>query len=201
MALLGEVHDNAVLHERRLRILRRAVDAGWRPALAMEQFDADRQADLERARRERPHDPDHLIDAAASTRTGWDWERYRPLIALALAHDLPLVGANLPDALARRLVREDAGAVLGAARARELRLEGPGAIEPDAAWREAQRAEIDAGHCHALPASLLPGMARAQFVRDAVMAEAVERAAARGGVALVAGNGHVRRDLGVPRWL
>ena len=43
-------------------------------------------------------------------------------------------------------------------------------------------------------------MARAQFARDAVMAELLAAQAA-GGVLLIAGNGHVRRDLGVPRWL
>ena len=35
---------------------------------------------------------------------------------------------------------------------------------------------------------------------DAVMAAALREHAARG-VVLLAGNGHVRRDLGVPRWL
>jgi len=46
------VHDNAALHRDRLDVLRRAVaHAGWRPAIAMEQFDIDRQPDIERARR------------------------------------------------------------------------------------------------------------------------------------------------------
>jgi uncharacterized iron-regulated protein len=43
-------------------------------------------------------------------------------------------------------------------------------------------------------------LARVQFARDAVMAGFV-RAHADRGVVLLAGNGHVRRDLGVPRWL
>ena len=45
-----------------------------------------------------------------------------------------------------------------------------------------------------------PLMARAQFARDAVMARALAAHAERG-VVLLAGNGHVRRDIGVPRWL
>jgi uncharacterized iron-regulated protein len=198
VVLLGEVHDNAALHLRRWAVLRRAVSAGWRPAIAMEQFDVDRQADIERARRERPGDAGHLI--AQAGRAGWDWTHYRPVIELALAHALPLVAANLPDAQARRLVREDAPVVLGAARAGELALDGPGAMPIDAAWRAAQQGEIARGHCDALPAALLPGMARAQFARDAVMADVLRRHAARGAV-LLAGNGHVRRDIGVPRWL
>ncbi len=43
-------------------------------------------------------------------------------------------------------------------------------------------------------------MAQAQFARDAVMADVLRRHSQRGAV-LLAGNGHVRRDLGVPRWL
>ena len=43
-------------------------------------------------------------------------------------------------------------------------------------------------------------MTRAQFARDAVMAQVLRKHAARGAV-LLAGNGHVRRDIGVPRWL
>ena len=198
VVLLGEVHDNAGLHRQRLAVLQRAVAAGWRPAMAMEQFDVDRQADIERARRERPGDAGHLIAQAGGS--GWDWKHYRPLIELALAQALPLVAANLPPAQARRLVREEAPAVLGAARAAELALDGPGALPIEAAWRAAQQGEIARGHCDALPAALLPGMARAQFARDAVMADALRRHASRG-VVLLAGNGHVRRDIGVPRWL
>ena len=39
IVLLGEVHDNPVQHGLRLEVLRRAFEAGWRPAIAMEQFD------------------------------------------------------------------------------------------------------------------------------------------------------------------
>ena len=60
--------------------------------------------------------------------------------------------------------------------------------------------EIDAGHCHALPAAMWPGMARAQFARDAYMAKILRERVERG-IVLLAGNGHVRADLGVPQWL
>jgi len=196
VVLLGEVHDHAEPHRLRLAVLRRALHAGWRPAIAMEQFDADRQADIERARRERPLDAQHLIDQAAPARSGWDWSHYRPVIALALQHGLPLLAANLPREQARRLVKDDYAAVLGAERVRELGL----TPAPNADWQAAQEREMDAGHCKRLPAALLGGMARAQFARDALMAHIVREHAPRG-VLLLAGNGHVRRGLGVPRWL
>jgi uncharacterized iron-regulated protein len=196
LALLGEVHDNAEAHRRRAASLRRAVDAGWRPALVMEQFDADRQPDIDRSRRERPADASHLIAQASPGRSGWDWSLYRPVIELALAFDLPLVAGNLPRAEATRLVREPFDTVLGLERTARLGLDAP--LDP--AWQAAQEREIDAGHCGTLPRNLWPGMARAQAARDAQMAQALRTHAARGAV-LLAGNGHARRDLGVPRWL
>ena len=42
IVLFGEVHDNAAQHRLRLEILRRAIERGWRPAIAMEQFDLGR---------------------------------------------------------------------------------------------------------------------------------------------------------------
>ncbi len=194
-ALLGEVHDNPEHHRRRAAVLRRAVEAGWRPALLMEQFDIDRQAAIERSRRERPRDAKHLI-AQAGAPNGWAWNDYEPLVAIALQFDLKLFAANLPRALAARLVRETPQAVFGAQRSRELGLDAL----PDAAWQAAQEREIDLGHCGALPQRLWTGMARGQFARDAVMAEVLLREGANGAV-LLAGNGHVRRDIGVPRWL
>lgn len=196
IALLGEIHDNAALHAQRLTLLRAAVEAGWRPVITMEQFDIDRQVDIERARAERPDDVDHLIEHAATRPGEWDWAHYRPVLALALQYRLPIRAANLARRDAARLVRSDFETVLGSRRTVELGLDRG----IDTALQAAQEREIDQGHCGALPASVLPGMARAQIARDAIMADVLRRAGARGAV-LLAGNGHVRRDLGVPRWL
>jgi uncharacterized iron-regulated protein len=196
VVLLGEVHDNAEAHSRRLEALRRAFAAGWRPAIVMEQFDRERQADIERARRERPRDAQHLIDLAAPRGAGWDWRFYRPFVALALEHDVPLIAANLSSADAARIVRDGPAAVFDAATQAALGLDRPVPADLQAAQERA----IDAGHCHVLPPDLWPRMARAQLARDAVMARAVADHA-RTGAVLLAGNGHVRRDIGVPRWL
>ena len=192
------MHDNAEQHRLRLEVLRRAFAAGWRPAIAMEQFDRERQGDIERARRERPRDAQHVIDLAApATRRGsWNWDFYRPFVALALEHDVPLVAANLSSADATRIVRGGYAAVFDAASVAALGLDR--AIDP--ALQAAQEREIDAGHCGALPREVWPRMARAQYARDALMAQAL-REHARSGAVLLAGNGHVRRDIGVPRWL
>jgi uncharacterized iron-regulated protein len=195
IVLLGEVHDNAEQHRLRLALLRRALAAGWRPALALEQLDRESQPALERARRERPGDAQHVIESAAPE-AGWSWDFYRPFVALALEFELPLVAANLSRADAKRIADEGWASVFDPARLAALGLDR----EIEAAWQAAQEREIDAGHCHALPRASWAALARVQFARDAVLADALREHAARG-VVLLAGNGHVRRDFGVPRWL
>ena len=198
IVLLGEVHDNPVQHGLRLEVLRRAFEAGWRPAIAMEQFDRERQADIEQARMERPLDANYLIEKAATEHgksvNGWDWEYYRPYIALALQYDVPLLAANLSRNDAQKIVEHGYSAVFDDSMEHRLGLD-----RQRPALQSVQENEIDVGHCHALPRELLPAMARAQLARDAVMAGVLREHGAQG-VVLLAGDGHARRDMGVPMW-
>jgi uncharacterized iron-regulated protein len=50
------------------------------------------------------------------------------------------------------------------------------------------------------PDMMLPGMVNAQVARDIWMAKLIRQQQPRD-VVLIAGNGHVRKDIGVPRWL
>jgi uncharacterized iron-regulated protein len=199
IVMLGEVHDNAGQHQLRLERLQKAFADGWRPAIAMEQFDRDHQADIDRARRERPKDVDHLLELAApgeSEGAGWNWKFYRPFVQLALDYDVPLIAVNLSRADAGKVVKDGYSAVFDPDTLASLGLSEP--LAPD--WVAAQEREIEIGHCHQLPPSMLPAMASAQFARDAVMASMVQANAGHG-LVLLAGNGHVRRDIGVPRRL
>ena len=198
IVLLGEVHDNPVQHALRLEVLRRAFEAGWRPAIAMEQLDREHQIDIELARKGRPLDADYLIEKAAKehgqSMNGWNWEYYRPYVALALQYGVPLLAANLSRHDAQKLIVLGNSAVFDDSMERLLGLD-----RQRPALLEAQENEIDAGHCHALPREHLPAMARAQLARDAVMAGVLREHGAQG-VVLLAGDGHARRDIGVPAW-
>lgn len=193
--LLGEVHDNPHAHRARLELLRARIDGGWRPAIAMEQFDRERQPDLDRAAAT-CKDAACVVRTAAPARSGWDWPLYAPLIELALRHRLPLVAANVSATDTMRVVREGFAAGLDAGTVAAFGLDAPLPADLMAGQREA----VATGHCNLLPVSMLDGMARAQIVRDVWMAQVVRTHAPRG-VVLVAGNGHLRTDLGVPRWL
>lgn len=186
LVLLGEVHDNAAQHALRLRSIEALLATGSRPALVMEQLDADQQAAIDALRaRMPPPDADAIIAAAGTA--GWSWPLYRPFIELALRHDLPLVAAGLSRAAAQRLMRDGLAAA------------GFDAAVP-ADILDAQARSIQDSHCHALDEATARRMALAQVARDQRMARALRANASRGAV-LLAGNGHVRSDAGVPRWL
>jgi len=198
IVLLGEVHDNPVQQRLRLEVLRRAFEAGWRPAIAMEQFDREQQVDIERARMARPLDADYLIEEAAKKHgksiNGWNWEYYRPYVALALQYGVPLLAANLSRHDAQKIIELGYSAVFDDSMEHLLGLD-----RQRPSLLAAQENEIDLGHCHALPREQLPAMARAQVARDAVMAGVLREHAAQA-VVLLAGDGHARQDIGVPTW-
>jgi uncharacterized iron-regulated protein len=194
IVLIGEVHDNPAQHALRAAALRQWIAAGARPAIAFEQFDRDRQPDIERARSERPRDADYLI-AQAKGDGDWNWKAYRPLVALALDYDLPIIAANLSRRDAMRVSIDGWPAVFDAAARDELKLDAL-----PAKFRRSHDDAIAAGHCNLLPPDALPALARAQMARDIVMAQAIRPYVDRGAV-LLAGNGHARREIGVPFWL
>jgi len=197
VVLLGEVHDNVAQHALRAQALQRLFASGARPALAFEQIDREKQSTVDRIR----HDAaapaqaraDRIIAAAGAP--GWNWPLYRPYLLLALQYEVPIVAANLSRAQAMRLATEGADAVFSADQRAALGLD---AIAPD--LEKAQEYEIAQGHCGGLPAESLPAMARAQIARDAVLAQSIGPYL-RDGVVLLTGNGHARRDIGVPRHL
>ncbi len=187
IVLLGEVHDNADQHALRAQALRGLLGSGSRPALLMEQFDRERQADIDKAMARPGATADDVIQAAGAQGSGWAWPLYRPFIALALEYRLPLVAANVSRADARRVSQEGLAAT------------GFDATVP-AGIASYLANTILASHCGMLNEAQARRMATAQVARDQFMARLLSEHSARGAV-LLAGNGHVRNDVGVPTWL
>jgi uncharacterized iron-regulated protein len=192
--LLGEVHDSAAGHAARAALLRKELEAGWRPAIAMEQFDTAQQPALDAAMRDCA-DAACVVDRVAPPKASWTWAYYQPVIALALEFKLPLLAANLSRGDASKVVKDGFAAALPAELIARYRLDAlPAEV------LAAQETEVRDSHCGALPEMLVSPMAKAQIARDVVMAETLRTHAAHG-VVLIAGNGHVRRDIAVPFWL
>jgi len=177
--LLGETHDNREHHRLQRFVLQALARQGPARQLAMEQFDAEHQQSIDAAR-ERDGDAEAIAQAGRFDPAGWNWPLYRPLVELALAHRWPLVAANLSRQHARAIALDPARS---------------GLPPPDSRLREALERDMIAGHCGARPEPRrLAGLVEAQRARDAQMARSLS---GRSGV-LIAGNGHVRKDRGMP---
>ena len=192
--LLGEVHDSAAGHAKRAAWLADDVAAGWRPVIAMEQFDTDQQAALDAAMRDCA-DADCVVARVVPAKTGWTWDHYKPVITLALQYGLPIHAANLSRSEASKVIKGGFGAALSPDVIARYQLDAL-----PASLLTAQETEVRDSHCGALPEAMVSPMAKAQIARDVVMADTM-RMHATTGVVLIAGNGHVRKDIAVPFWL
>ena len=190
-ALLGEVHDNPAHHRLRADVI--AASGSRKPAIVFEQFPWGEDSVLQ-TRPTAPIEP--WLDRAGFDRNGWRWPMHQPLIDVAVQHDLPRYGSQLNREKLRTIMR--GGADAAPAPLAELMRKVP----LSEAGGKALETTLAEGHCGELPAEMVPMMRNAQEVRDAAMTDAMLRASADGRPAwLIAGNGHVRRDYGVPRFL
>lgn len=193
--LLGETHDNPDHHRIQAWAVEGLFDAGVKPGLAIEMIREDQQAALDAYRRKEPGRAEGIGQALAWERSGWPaWRHYAPVIAPFMRHDRPILGTNLPRDKIRPLARQGYAA-LGPGRAAALGLDQ--SLPPQ--MLAAMTTEQVEAHCGHIPASRARPFARIQIARDALMAEALRKAAGASGKAvLIAGSGHVRRDRGVP---
>lgn len=195
--LLGEKHDNLDHHALQAAIVRALIERGRRPAIVLEMIDVDRQPDLDAQRSKTPRDADALAHAVAWEASGWPpFEAYRPIVQLSLDRDLPIAAGNFPTRAIKAMFAPDA-APLDATMLARLGVDRP---LPTGA-EDALEHDLDLSHCGMLPKEILPKMALAQRLRDAQMAEVMAMRGKLDGAVLVAGEGHARRDRGVPLYL
>lgn len=196
--LLGEVHDNAEQHRLRAAWLAELMRDGRRSTVVFEQIPAQRTPALAALPAAARQDAEALVELAQLDKKNWRWPLHKPLFEASLQAGATVAGGNLSREELRPLMK-GVSAETWPADLRRLLEQTP--------WGEAQQSAmiraIDEGHCGALPAAMQAPMALAQRARDAAMARAM-MAAREGGaerVILIAGNGHVDRELGVPRYL
>ena len=188
--ILGEVHDNPAHH---------AVQAEQVAALQPRAivFEMLSEAQAARVIPKLREDEAALAEALDWDDSGWPaFAMYYPIFAAA--PEAAIHGAHVPRDAARAVFGGELAEAFGAEAARYgLTRDLP---DDEQAAREALQMEA---HCDALPEDILPGMVAVQRLRDAVLARAVVQAmeATGGPVAVITGNGHARRDWGVPSYL
>ncbi|WP_282181488.1 ChaN family lipoprotein [Aliiroseovarius marinus] len=183
VVILGEVHDNPTHHDMQAQIVQDVAPA----ALVIEmlgQEDADALA------------ADPAAFAERWAQTGWpDFQMYLPIFQ---AHDGPIIGAAVPREVARATYADGVAAHFqGDAAAYGLN-------DPLPDDQYTQRVELQfQAHCEAMPREMMGGMIDVQRLRDATLAAGVVQAFADTGgpVVVITGNGHARKDWGVPSYL
>ncbi len=194
--LLGERHDNRD-HQRLEALLVEALEGARPRAVAFEMIPSDRQLAVVEDRERHPDDPAGLGAAVGWAALGWpDWQLYAPIAQAALEHGAEIVAADLSPAQSRAVFRNGPD-VLQAAMVRRTGLDRE--LPADLAASLAQ--ELRASQCGQVPEPVVAGMVRVQRARDAMMADRLATVGGRAGGVLIAGNGQVRTDRGVPWYL
>jgi uncharacterized iron-regulated protein len=189
--LLGEVHDNATQHRLRAELI--GASASQKPAIVFEQFPWGADSVLQT----QPTVPmEDWLDLAGFDRKNWHWPLHEPLVDVTVQYDLLRYGSQLNRERLRPVMQ--GGPTAAPAPLGDMMIQVP----LSEAGAQALVQTLAEGHCGELPQEMVPMMRIAQEARDAAMTEALLRAAQGGRPAwLIAGNGHVGRDYGVPRFL
>lgn len=188
--ILGEVHDNPAHHAFQAERVAELQPA----AIVFEMLTPDQASNIT------PENRASMAKLAAALRwegSGWpDFSMYYPIFSAA--PDAEIYGAQVPRGAARDV--RDAG--LAQSFSGDAALYGLTEPLPDAQQTDREAMQM-AAHCDALPEELLPAMVDIQRLRDAELARAVVSAMRNTGgpVAVITGNGHARRDWGVPSFL
>jgi uncharacterized iron-regulated protein len=207
VVLLGEIHDSPDVHARQIGLLEAVSDApGSRPiVLAMEQLDLEHREALEALDDRSAVDARTLAEAGAFDESGWGWEHYGPLLALAAERGWPVRPINLSRAQAREVVRGGADWRLALSPDQVAVIEP---LAPDLSLPAALQSELIEDlrqvHCGDMDPAFARRIARAQVARDILMADAIRSvhdAFPDAMVVAIMGNQHARRDRGAGYWL
>ena len=193
--LLGEHHDNPVHHQLQAQIIA-ALPWPETTVVGFEQINSDQAPALEAWLEAGLQGTAGLEQALDWEQSGWpDWALYEPVFAAVLDRGWRPVDLMFPAASVRAVFSDGLEAVLGVDLIERL--------QPETLFTREQRLEMEAlmadSHCGRMPAQHLGAMVEVQIARDAHMASRLASSDER--AIVVTGNGHARRDWGVPLFL
>jgi len=199
LVLLGEKHDNPEHHRLQASVIDAIAESGRRPAVVWEMITRDRDPVLRSFSSVGSGDLAELAQRLEWSKSGWpEWEMYQPIAEAAQRHGLVMVAGDLAGETRSRLHHAGFDGLRADERS-ALRLDGS---VPDPVY--AVLAEtIERAHCGHAMQEHLPRMVEVQHARDAQLALSLREAvtSVAGGGVLIAGTGHVDRNIAVPRFL
>ena len=177
--LLGEKHDNPEHHRLHARVIKSLPKP---EAILLEMISLDKGDRVHKTLNE-----SEFRAASDWDKSGWpQYTIYRPKIQAIYDQQLQ-PGAAQPSrsSIFKAMKTSDDGA--------------KGALTP--LERQTLSRAVDRAHCGHLDAEMVEMMTRAQVFKDRTMAYELTRQTGGGRGVLIAGNGHVRSDYGVPKHL
>ena len=185
--LLGEKHDNPDHHHLQAAILNHLIARRAVSQVAFEMLDTDASNLLADIQQQQLSSLDELKNYLQWDEEGWDWSFYGPLVDAVYRGGISMAAANINSARMMQVYSEELPASIA------------GVL--DASTMEQLNIDIDESHCGLLPESQFPAMVRVQQYRDFIMAASMNSTEHDKLSVLVAGNYHIRQDLGVPNYL
>lgn len=190
VVLLGETHDNSQHHDLQQKLLKARVESGERPALMMEQLNAENQPELDTALA--GSNRDEVLKSVNGLIKFTDWQSYSPLLAIAIDNKLPVIAANISSQRLQPVIWRGYDAY----DANELKR-----LAVEEVWSEGRQKylvnHMGGAHCGQIRDDLRAGLSRGQRLRDAFMTDSAVASIGHGVVAIV-GRDHARRDIGLP---
>lgn len=188
LLLLGEKHDNPDHHRLRLALLHDLLLPDGRSLLALEMMQKAQQAEIDAVSNSSSVNATTLATELAWDHDGWPWHFYGPAVMLAVERGAGLRAGNINSSEVMQIYRNTGTG------------DNHQPLAPDQLAQLEQ--DIDSSHCGMLPPGQFPAMVRVQQARDQAMADALmsgpdtihQRI-------LLAGNYHIRHDLGVQNYL
>lgn len=197
---LGETHDRIEDHQAQLDILKALHKQNPKIAIAMEMFQRPYQDVLDQYIAGKITEAELVKQSEYEQRWGFSWEYYAPILRFAKTHELPVLAANTPTEVTRKVARSGLESLTPAERKyipplSEIRTDN---AEYRKRVQDAYEQHHHAGHGNS------DGFERfftAQVLWDETMADAIAQfiqVNPNYQVVVLAGEGHIVYGYGIP---
>ena len=192
--LLGENHDNPDHHVIQSNVIATIASDENKPSVVFEMVPQRLSSEIRQYDLQTDPQLDDFAKRLEWEERGWySWGIYRPIGLAAARNGLSMVAGNLDRKVTRNISKNGINALSEEDQtAFGLQSPLPSSLE------DGLIEELKQSHCDLLPERALPSMVNVQRAKDGSMADAMIRSGQDTGAILIAGNGHVRKDRGVP---
>jgi uncharacterized iron-regulated protein len=193
--LLGEIHDNPTHHQLQAEAIKKLQLAGQHVKVYFEHLNTSQNEKINQFN-QKLISIDRLAAELDWDKSGWpEFKIFQPLFEQALKHNVEISAALFPKDKIKSLYREGMKAVIDQATLDAKNLE-----ELPASSKDALLEDIVASHCGMVTKEKGEPMVKVQMGKDAFMAMQLTAGEDKK-IVFVAGNGHIRKDYGVPLYL